>query len=433
LDDVSERSFNGADAMIHDVIVIGAGIAGLIAARDLKAKGLQFLLLEAGDRAGGRIWSSVFPGTDTVVEWGAEWVVTEHHHALRAEAARYGVALEHAGDVVPPRWIIHGEEITGSYAEVKRLHPGFARMMAQIEKDAVQSPEHLKAVAALSVRDYIVSLKGDARDAGLVEAAFFGFTGGDPTDVAASALWTEIRFHGGSIDETIDAASTRLQGGGSRIIAGLVGDIGVDLRLNHRVETIDDQDDLVVVKTQADIFKARKAVVALPLLALNAIHFDPPLSTEMSVLSEEANAGRSVKVWALAQGQAVPGTCYFSGHPFGVSYARAIGDGRYLLGAPSLSASVMAMGEEGWKKTFSGLYPGLEILSATTYDWSADALIRGSWQVDRAGFGGRVAPAFAGDFGNIRFAGGDVAGLWSGWMEGAILSGQKAAREIAAG
>ncbi len=430
---MSECSFNGADAMIHDVIVIGAGIAGLVAARDLKSRGVRVLLLEAGDRTGGRIWSSIFPGTDTVVEWGAEWVVTEHHHALRAETARYGVALEETADTFPPRWIIHGEEITGSYAEVKRLRPGFARMMAQIEKDAVQSSEYLKSAVCLSMRDYVVSLKGDARDAGLVEAAFFGFTGGDPTDVAASALWTEIRFHGGSIDETIDAASTRLQGGGSRIIAGLVGDVGADLRLNHRVETIDDQDDLVVVTTQADLFKARKAVVALPLLAVTAIQFNPPLSGEMSTLSDKANAGRSVKVWALAQGPAVPGTCYFSGHPFGVSYARKIGEGRYLLGAPSLSASVMAMGEKGWKKTFSGLYPGLEILSATTYDWSADALIRGSWQVDRAGFGGCVAPAFAKKCGNIRFAGGDVAEVWSGWMEGAILSGQQAAREIAAG
>ncbi|MGL4404945.1 MAG: FAD-dependent oxidoreductase, partial [Notoacmeibacter sp.] len=69
-----------------DVIVVGAGYAGLIAARNLIEAGKRVIILEAGSRVGGRCWSENYPGTDKIVDWGAEWVLPAHHHALMAEA-----------------------------------------------------------------------------------------------------------------------------------------------------------------------------------------------------------------------------------------------------------------------------------------------------------------------------------------------------------
>src|SRR5690348_11577690 len=57
-----------------DVVVVGAGVAGLVAARQLRSAGVSVLVLEARDRVGGRTRSDPIPGTDQVIEMGGQWV-----------------------------------------------------------------------------------------------------------------------------------------------------------------------------------------------------------------------------------------------------------------------------------------------------------------------------------------------------------------------
>ena len=72
-----------------DAVVIGAGFAGLVAARDLIEAGHRVVVLEARDRAGGRTYSDTFPGTDVVIDLGAEWFDPARHHFMAAEVERY--------------------------------------------------------------------------------------------------------------------------------------------------------------------------------------------------------------------------------------------------------------------------------------------------------------------------------------------------------
>src|SRR4051812_50211290 len=75
--------------MNADVVVIGGGFAGLVAARDLREAGRSVILVEARDRLGGRTWYRTLPGTDVSVEYGGAWFWTDGHPALAAEIERY--------------------------------------------------------------------------------------------------------------------------------------------------------------------------------------------------------------------------------------------------------------------------------------------------------------------------------------------------------
>src|SRR6201996_4706594 len=75
-----------------DVEVIGGGLAGLCAARDLAEAGASVAVLEARDRLGGRTWTNRFPDTGEMVELGGSWFAPEHEAAPH-ELARYGLGV----------------------------------------------------------------------------------------------------------------------------------------------------------------------------------------------------------------------------------------------------------------------------------------------------------------------------------------------------
>ena len=74
-----------------DVVVIGGGVAGLTAARDLGERGLTVTVLEGRDRLGGRTWTRRIVGTDVPAEMGGTWFTREKQPAIAGEIARYGL------------------------------------------------------------------------------------------------------------------------------------------------------------------------------------------------------------------------------------------------------------------------------------------------------------------------------------------------------
>ncbi len=104
----------------HDIVIIGAGIAGLIAARELSATGRDVVVIEARDRIGGRIHTVHDPQCSTPIELGAEFVHGCHPNLI-AELDRAGIAtFEGSGDQVSVRnrAIV---EVDGAMEQVTRL------------------------------------------------------------------------------------------------------------------------------------------------------------------------------------------------------------------------------------------------------------------------------------------------------------------------
>ncbi|WP_224092647.1 FAD-dependent oxidoreductase [Arthrobacter sp. StoSoilB13] len=74
-----------------DVVVVGCGFAGAIAARESRADGKSVLVLEGRERLGGRTWYRKFQGTDQGVEIGGTWIAPDQQKFVQAELERYKV------------------------------------------------------------------------------------------------------------------------------------------------------------------------------------------------------------------------------------------------------------------------------------------------------------------------------------------------------
>mgnify|MGYP003790203249 CR=1 FL=1 len=94
----------------YDVIVVGGGLSGVRAARDLGDQGRSVLLLEAQDRLGGRVWTRPFKGREEPIELGGTWVAPKFHPFVAEEIERYDLRLivSHGGES-DTRWSFGGQ------------------------------------------------------------------------------------------------------------------------------------------------------------------------------------------------------------------------------------------------------------------------------------------------------------------------------------
>ena len=128
-----------------DVIVIGAGLAGLVAARDLEAAGREVAVLEARDRIGGRVWlqRGALAGLD--LDMGGAWVADCQPHVW-SEADRYGVAREHDALPTSVRWRMGDAVVERSLpvdvGDLGELERAVAALLAAARRhDATRPPD----------------------------------------------------------------------------------------------------------------------------------------------------------------------------------------------------------------------------------------------------------------------------------------------------
>lgn len=420
--------------MDADVIVIGAGLAGLTAARDLHDGGRRVIVLEARGRPGGRTWTGPLPGTDVQVEWGGTWVHPDTQPNV-AEAIR-AHGLRTSPPFVPKAFAWHvegslrtGPDIDGDWARAMDEFDGpFATIRDRL-RDARETGD-LGALADLdiAVPDWLATQHSSraAREALLAFAASMG--GGEPDKLALLPLIVDAVDTGYRLDHAWTDVGVTFEDGTIALVEVLAD--GLDVRLGHVARHVRRETREVEVSIDGDtVLRAAAAILAIPLNCWRDVTFDPPLDASKVRAAASGQPGHSSKVLAVTRG--VPAGLAAVGWdtPLQAMVSlRPVGDDRQLLIGFSGHGRVDATDPIAVTAAVRAFVPDAEVVAHGGHDWSADPYARGTWCALPPGWmTDGTFDALEQPEGRLLFAGGDISADGAGWIEGAIASGHLAA------
>ncbi|MDV3126023.1 FAD-dependent oxidoreductase [Mycobacterium sp. 21AC1] len=429
----------------YDVVVIGAGFAGLTAARDLAKDGKRVLIVEARDRIGGRTWYRPFADTGLSIELGGNWVDTEGNAALMAEVERYGVRLAespHAQNHVSlldgvlshaPCPITHDDEVA--------LQQMVKEVLTQVRRIDSALPLDQQDVADLDV-PLDSYLDGFALSATLRELAGAWIrenTGCHESQISALHLMSWIPNLNDDVLALGHTPTHRFAAGTIDLLQRILDDSGAALRLSTPVEAVTQSAEHVEVHTQSgEVLRARGAVVALPLNCLTDVTFTPALSPDKAAGAAIGQTGAAKKLWALVTGLP-PKLLGVGGHdePIDVFFTDFPADetglgGDLVVGFSTQERPLDILDHDDMEAAFRRYVPDAGVLKVDGHDWLADPYAKGTWCAAPAGLLSKYASALEATEGRLVFAGSDIAHAFRGWMEGAVVSGAAAATRLSA-
>jgi monoamine oxidase len=421
--------------MDADVVVMGAGFAGLTAARDLRERGRSVVVLEARARLGGRTWTAPVPGTDVLAEFGGAWFSRDAQPNIAAEIARYDVGVVPAG-VQSFAWVVDGEIRTGP-----AVRAGWAAAMRELSDPLATTSDRVRdlvtggdlAAAApedVSVTDWLArhDVSTGAREYLLSFAATMG--GARPSRQSMLPIVLDALEADYTLDSAFEDIGEQFADGTARLAAA-IGD-ELDVRFGAVVERVTRSATEVGVDLRGGgAIRAAGAVVALPLNVWADVAFDPPLADAKRRAAAQRHVGAVTKVLAVVEG--VPAR--FVGTGWGlpletITTTREVPGGQLLTGfgieQPPDGEDLSAV-----RDAVRRFVPGAEVRATGTHDWIADPYAKGTWLAVAPGWSsdGTFA-ALADPEDRTAFAGSDIASEGAGWIEGAIASGHAAAEQL---
>ena len=421
-----------------DVIVVGAGFAGVTAARELRRQGHRVLVLEARDRIGGRTWTDTRLGRD--LEMGGTWVHWIQPHTW-AELTRYGIGVVPSPAPVRGYWISGGSVHSGTADDLLGL---IDRGMAGSTEEALAyfpqphqpllAGDRLAEVDVLTIRQKLEQLDLAPEEFDAVEGMWAtNFSGRTEDGGYAQALrWCALA--GGSWQLMFEACATyKVVGGTRRLIEAMAADAGVEIRTRTRVAaaTQDDTGATVTLEGGATL-TAAAVVVTVPLNALDSVTFDPPLPEGKRRAAHQGQASQGVKVWARLRGEYEPFVALAPGSaPLTLCQVEYVGDGETLVVAfGSVSERLSGTDREAVQQALRQWLPDVEVLEVASHDWVADDLSGETWPMQRAGQLTGALGELQRPEGRVVIAGSDYADGWAGFIDGAIESGMRAGRDV---
>jgi monoamine oxidase len=441
-----------------DVCVVGAGYAGLTAARRLQEGGMSVVVLEARDRIGGRIWTQQLPGGGTI-DRGGGWLAP-YHDRIHALAGEVGVSTYKTW-VKGAHLLVDGKRIRRYTGLIPKISPMavISIAWAQFKLDRlaktvpIEAPWTAKRAAEWdnqTVAQYIDRCgvkKGIGLD--LFAMAVRGLFTGDLNDVSFLHLLFLVHAHG-SINNLFSiekgAQESLVVGGAGSIAQKVAEQLGDVVRLNAPVRSITQSGDHVVVDAGDVVVNAQNIVVTVPPALVLEIAFDPALSDDRVSLYKQAVAGPESKTLVVydepfwrADG--------FSGQTSEPgSVAEVTLDASPVSGSPGVIASftfgpvaerVDALDPAVRRQAvLDALSARLGPRAATPIDYIETAWWQEVWTrgCSMAHFPPGLLTSYGSlleePFGRVHWAGTETSKTSHGAIDGAVRSGERAASEI---
>jgi monoamine oxidase len=428
-----------ASAASADVIVIGAGFAGVTAARELRAQGKQVLLLEARDRIGGRTWSGTFAGQP--IEYGGQWLGAQHTR-VAAELRRYGIGLTPGGVATERSYYPtpNGPREFDAVAANQHLGSLVAKLFAGSEQyfprplEPFTRVDLLTSLDRLSLRDGINRLGLSTQDQMWLSAITSVYSGGPSTigGLTSLAQWWALAGWNASGWDSLTA--TRPVGGMKAIIDAMFGDTQADLRLNTTVASITDDGSVVQVVTTTGVrYSAPAVIVAVPVNMWRTIRFAPGLPGAHTAATSQGMGVPTANKLQLKIGPGVPPSAVGTeGAPFSwIIPQGTLPDGDQLVVAFSVDPTLDLTDRRALETKLNTVLPGARINDYRATAWGRDRFARGGWGLRRPNQLITLLRDLQRPHGRIAFAGGDIAYGWNGgFIEGALETGERAAQQV---
>jgi len=440
-----------------DVIVVGAGLAGLSAARSLVADGKSVVVLEARDRVAGRNHGG-FLSNGVPVELGGQWVGATQDVVLDL--------IDELGLETFPTYD-DGEAIT--YVDGQRLRYSdetfglpvevaveVGRIWEQIEilastVDLVQpwaSPD-AETLDRQTLDGWLTGISDDSIAIRMFRTLVPAIFSAETPELSLLHFLFYVKS-GTSLEilaaTTGGAQEHRVVGGTHLISERMAAELGERVRLNTVVRDIAQDDDGVVVTFEGGQVSGSHVVVAVPTTLASRFRYSPPLPSARDALTQQMPAGSVIKYHVAYstpfwREDGLSGFVLGLDSAFGVVLDNSPNDAScgvlvgFIEGAHARTAAEQTA-DERRAAVIAQLveYFGpqaAEPIEVIEQDWMAEEFTRGC-------YGGRLGAgvwtqygrALAAPVGRIHWAGAETSDVWNGYMDGAIRSGRRAAAEI---
>lgn len=422
---------------IYDVIIVGAGFAGITASRELSNRGFKTLIIEGRDRIGGRTWTDNRLGRD--LELGGTWVHWGQPHVW-TEITRYGLKLAPSPEKEAAYWFEEGKLKKGTREDFFAiLGPALAKFLEESELhmpfpyEPLYSPT-LEEIDKKSAIDRLNELNLEPISYDLLKVFLETAFQGSPESGGYTTLlhWHSLAFHDMKLMLEI-LGKYKLESGTKSLIEAIANDSNADLQFSTIVSLVEKVDDVYKVYTKdGGQFTAKAVIVTSPQNVLKNIEFKPALSELKQMASIEGQTSRGVKYFARIRGKYEKFACYApSGSVLSSCYNEYEVDGdTIVVGFGSDATKIDPNDLPAIQREIRKWLPEAEVVACTGHNWTADELSGQTWNMHKKNQLVRYLDEFQRPEQGVFLSGCDYASGWPGMIDGAIESALVVSKKV---